>query len=651
MDNKENTKDDVFNLVDFIYKYRTFGNNTENVTEYSEETKNDNNLENVNTDRYDSDDSEDSLGKGEKYTDISEKIIKASKTYLKKNESSDEDEDENENEDNDELNDQYNEIDNKTYTVQEKNLYTLKINDSELEQQQTENSNYQIYTNNDNTNSVNNNNIIENENNLYNNNNNSNNYNSNNYNSNNYNNDNDNNNDNNNDNIYDTKNKLHKFNDMKSRGFCSPPVFHLTEIMHNEKCFKKITGHISVEINGDICIYGGMSFGKCIDNFIRYVPGINLFEKIILSSQPIRPRAYHAGNVIKNDNKTYIVIFGGINDKKEILNETYMFDIRAKKWEQLNSPTPPCARYKHASFIYNNNFYIHGGLNKNNKVLSDFWVLSKQKWRKILQYNPIPPPRFGHSISFVIYENMKLLFLFGGNNNSFNGALSDLWLFNTKKNKWKDFSNLPGTKPCGRWGHAAQMFDNEWMIIYGGVTSGWIETYALADMYALNIYSLMWFKIDISASKSFNRGFYGSLCLVPYKKSLHVFGGSDEANEYSDVFSLSPLVTYVSYKFLVGKIEDISKRMVLLQNNTINETGADTNTNSIDNTYTYEEKIADLKEQVERINEMMRAFELKFTTLEALNEECKFLLSKNVNSEDLERLEARIEKLEKYNGI
>ncbi|SBS90075.1 conserved Plasmodium protein, unknown function, partial [Plasmodium ovale curtisi] len=84
-------------------------------------------------------------------------------------------------------------------------------------------------------------------------------------------------------------------NTISSKGFLSPPAFHITEIMHNEKCLKKTKGHITVEINGDICVYGGMEQNVCIDNFVRYVPGINLFEKMRLNSEDIPYRAFHSG--------------------------------------------------------------------------------------------------------------------------------------------------------------------------------------------------------------------------------------------------------------------------------------------------------------------------------------------------------------------
>ncbi|CAI7720542.1 kelch domain-containing protein [Plasmodium vivax India VII] len=434
-----------------------------------------------------------------------------------------------------------------------------------------------------------------------------------------------------------------KYNEDVSKGFLSPPVFHLTEIMHNERCFKRTKGHMTVEINGDICIYGGMVQNKCVNNFIRYVPGINLFEKIRLNSEDITPRAFHSGNVISEDNKKSIVVFGGINENEEILDETFKFDFQAKKWERMESATKPSARYKHASFNFNDAIFVHGGLNANNVALSDLWCLSGGAWKEINQLDKIPEARYGHSLIFSLYGNAKLVFLFGGNRKSFHGALADTWIFNLNTFKWKEITNTTGPKPCARWAHSAQLFDNEWMIVYGGITNGWIDNYALSDMYALNIYTFSWFEVDISTSKSFNRGYYGSLCLVHYKKSLHVFGGSDETNEFSDAFSMSPLVTYVSYKTLTGKIEQLNTKMKNINENS--------NDSEHVNLAEFELKIAELKEDVNNINNMMKTFEMKFSALEKLNEQCEKLLSKNMNAEALEKLEQRIRKLESSNVL
>ncbi|GAW81027.1 kelch domain-containing protein [Plasmodium gonderi] len=429
-------------------------------------------------------------------------------------------------------------------------------------------------------------------------------------------------------------------NEDMSEGFLSPPVFHLTEIMHNEKCFKKTKGHIAVEINGDICIYGGMAQNKCVNNFIRYVPGIKLFEKIRLNSEDIAPRAFHSGNVISENNKNSILIFGGINDKEEILDETYKFDFQAKKWERIECNVKPCARYKHASFSYKNSIFIHGGMNSDNATLSDLWHFSGGSWNEITPTSKTPEARYGHTLVFSLYGNAKLVFLFGGNRKGFNGALGDTWVLNLNTLKWKEITKTTGPNPRARWAHSAQLFD-EWMIIYGGITNGWIDNYALSDMYALNIYTFSWFEVDISRSKCFNRGYYGSLCLVPYKKSLHIFGGSDESDEFSDAFSLSPLVTYVYYKNLTEKIENLDAKMKIINENT--------NSNDQVNLTEFELKISELKGEVNNISNMMKTFEMKFFALEKLNEQCEKLLSKNMNAEALEKLEQRIRKLESSN--
>ncbi|EAA22282.1 hypothetical protein [Plasmodium yoelii yoelii] len=169
------------------------------------------------------------------------------------------------------------------------------------------------------------------------------------------------------------------------------------------------------------------------------------------------------------------------------------------------------------------------------------------------------------------------------------------------------------------------------------------------DMYAMNIYNFSWYEIDISSSKVFNRGYFGSLCLLPYKKSLHVFGGTNGSTECADVFSMSPLATYASYKALTGRIEQLHSKLKHIDENG-NENGNE-NDNANVSLAEFELKFSELKNEVNNINNMMRAFESKFAALEKLNEQCGKLLSKNINSEALEKLEKRIMKLESSNTL
>lgn len=64
-----------------------------------------------------------------------------------------------------------------------------------------------------------------------------------------------------------------------SSGFFSPPSFQLTQIIHDNKCFFPRKGHCCVNGGGDVLIFGGLSAdGSVLNDFIRYIPGLNVFE-------------------------------------------------------------------------------------------------------------------------------------------------------------------------------------------------------------------------------------------------------------------------------------------------------------------------------------------------------------------------------------
>lgn len=69
-----------------------------------------------------------------------------------------------------------------------------------------------------------------------------------------------------------------------STGFFSPPSFQLTQIIHDSKCFLPRTGHACVASGGDILIFGGVDQQRTVMNdFLRYLPGMNVFEPIKVS--------------------------------------------------------------------------------------------------------------------------------------------------------------------------------------------------------------------------------------------------------------------------------------------------------------------------------------------------------------------------------
>lgn len=70
-----------------------------------------------------------------------------------------------------------------------------------------------------------------------------------------------------------------------STAFFSPPSFQLTQIIHDSQCFVPRQGHCCVAGGGDVLIFGGQNAeGQLLDDFIRYIPGINAFEPMKVSS-------------------------------------------------------------------------------------------------------------------------------------------------------------------------------------------------------------------------------------------------------------------------------------------------------------------------------------------------------------------------------
>eukprot|EP00029_Vermamoeba_vermiformis_P012854 TRINITY_DN7804_c0_g1_i1.p1 TRINITY_DN7804_c0_g1~~TRINITY_DN7804_c0_g1_i1.p1 ORF type:complete len:461 (+),score=58.55 TRINITY_DN7804_c0_g1_i1:53-1435(+) len=80
-----------------------------------------------------------------------------------------------------------------------------------------------------------------------------------------------------------------------------------------------------------------------------------------------------------------LYIFGGVDTKKNILNDLHKFDIVSSQWIRLTTKHSPPARYRHSAVVYHNGLYIVGGVNSNNEAYDDVWHydFGTNRWKVI----------------------------------------------------------------------------------------------------------------------------------------------------------------------------------------------------------------------------------------------------------------------------
>ena len=81
----------------------------------------------------------------------------------------------------------------------------------------------------------------------------------------------------------------------------------------------------------------------------------------------------------------HIYLFGGRNDFNDKLNDTWEFDISAKKWTQIECEDAPIGRSSHSVVIQSNRMILFGGIIEITKEINeiDMFDLNEKKWSTI----------------------------------------------------------------------------------------------------------------------------------------------------------------------------------------------------------------------------------------------------------------------------
>ena len=78
------------------------------------------------------------------------------------------------------------------------------------------------------------------------------------------------------------------------------------------------------------------------------------------------------------------------------------------------------------------------------------------------------------------------MYIFGGKDDE-NNILQDTWKYNFASQEWTMIQAMD--EPIARSGHTAQVYNNQYMIIYGGILE---VTKELNDMHVFNLQSERW---------------------------------------------------------------------------------------------------------------------------------------------------------------
>ncbi|XP_074592017.1 LOW QUALITY PROTEIN: F-box/kelch-repeat protein At1g51550-like [Curcuma longa] len=247
----------------------------------------------------------------------------------------------------------------------------------------------------------------------------------------------------------------------------------------------------------------------------------------------------------------YLVLFGGINESGGRLNDTWIGeafyegqDMRIA-WRLLNvSSVVPSPRGAHAACsVSNHRMVMHGGIGWHGLRLNDTWILDLSddfrsgRWHWVANVQSLPPPRSGHTLTWI---GGTYMVLFGGRGSGYE-VLNDIWLLNIGSGnpEWRELKyelyGLPSEMPLPRVGHSATMVLGRKILIYGGEDS---QRHRKDDFWVLDVGALprfqtpglkktsrrFWKKLQVEGHHPSYRSFHGA-CADKSGRYVYIFGG------------------------------------------------------------------------------------------------------------------------------
>ena len=279
-------------------------------------------------------------------------------------------------------------------------------------------------------------------------------------------------------------------------------------------------GHTSTIIQNKIYFFGGRTNtenGFSFQGFEIFSINEGIYFKPNVNKTNVPPlRRNHIAELINEQ----ILIHGGITEKGEVLNDSYLLNLNPLKWYKvnINRMTPGPRLYGHTSSlviprqhlmnhklsvytypdievvncrIKQKGLYIFGGKSKEEGGLSNkIWVLilgqKVLEWGLLETKGKPPRPRFNHSMSF--YERGNFLIIHGGRNDSMSetGAFDDTFVFDLELLEWFEvelYSHLSQFKVLSRCGHQSIIYCNK-LIIFGGMNN---NNYIGSSLFIVNL--------------------------------------------------------------------------------------------------------------------------------------------------------------------
>ena len=206
-------------------------------------------------------------------------------------------------------------------------------------------------------------------------------------------------------------------------------------------------------------------------------------QKIQSSSIPPSPYGGISSNYVQSKDSIYF--FSGISSETSYIEgmQKLTYSNTSDTWSYLSESdyTVPPARYFYGSFLYNEDYYIYGGLGTRG-ILKDMWVYDTDNdfWQQVFSLNSIPK-RYGFAYTSFTYNNKFYFAVVGGRSNAESDTLNDFYLFNIKSNLWVSLPSIDKCYGLGITGAQLQYY-NQKLYLFGGTSLNGTATQQFVGM-------------------------------------------------------------------------------------------------------------------------------------------------------------------------
>ncbi|XP_042517734.1 acyl-CoA-binding domain-containing protein 4-like [Macadamia integrifolia] len=205
-----------------------------------------------------------------------------------------------------------------------------------------------------------------------------------------------------------------------------------------------------------------------------------------------KPPVSRGGQSVTLVGSTTLVMFGGEDAKRALLNDLHILDLETMTWDEIDAVgVPPSPRSDHAAAVHAERFLLIFGGGSHATCFNDLHVLDLQtmEWSRPTQQGDIPSPRAGHA-GVTVGENW---FIAGGGNNK--SGVSETVVLNMSTLVWSVVTTVQERVPLASEGLSLVVSSNngeDILVSFGGYNGRYSnEVYVIKPSHKFTLQSKM----------------------------------------------------------------------------------------------------------------------------------------------------------------